>query len=113
VFTYKFLGLNARDAVTPNFYGSLPAPAEQGQVVLFETETRYVVLKIAGEGLVGDAKSNQEALAQSDIGRGEDVPTIWLQEITNKIYVKGSGRAFSSEGLKTPSLQRPRAIDSA
>jgi hypothetical protein len=88
--------------ITPDFYGSLPAAAEQGQVVLFETETRYVVYKIAGEGMVGDAKSNQEMLARSDISRGEEVPTIWLQEITKKIYIKGSGRSFSAEELRKP-----------
>ena len=101
MFTYKFLGLNATDAPTPYYYGSLPAKPEPGHTLVFdESGNRYAVIRVEGEGLVGaDDYSNQKELAWAEIGRGENVPTLWLQKLATE-EVKAAGRSFSYEEVK-------------
>jgi len=86
MFTYKFLGLDAVDAPTPYYYGSLPAKPELGHILAYEeSDNRYAVVRIEGEGLVGaDDYANQKELARAEINRGENVPTLWLQKLDVK-----------------------------
>src|SRR5260370_679086 len=102
MFTYKFLGLNATDAPTPYYYGSLPAKPEPGHTLVFdESGNRYAVIRVEGEGLVddGDGCANQKELAWAEIGRGENVPMLWLQKLATE-EVKAVGRSFSYEEVK-------------
>jgi hypothetical protein len=102
MFTYKFIGLDAADAETPYYYGSLPAKPELGHTLVFdETGNRYTVFSIKGEGLVddGDGYDSQTALALAEIGRGEAVPTLWLQKLSTK-EIRANGRSFSYEEMK-------------
>jgi hypothetical protein len=100
MFTYKFVGLDKSDAETPYYYGSLPAKPELGQTLtLDESDNRYAVVRIAGEGLVGDGGyADQKELAWAEIGRGETVPTLWLQKLDVK-EIKPQGRSFSYEEM--------------
>lgn len=101
MFTYKFLGLDAVDASTPYYYGSLPAKPELGHILAYEeSDNRYAVVRMEGEGLVGaDEYANQKELAWAEIGRGESVPTLWLQKLGTE-EVKAAGRSFSYEEVK-------------
>ena len=75
MFTYKFVGLTAIDAPTPYHYGSLPTKPELGHILVYdESNNRYAVIRIEGQGLVGDGPDNQRALAWAEIARGETVP---------------------------------------
>jgi hypothetical protein len=111
MFTYKFEGLNAADASTPYYYGSLPVKPELGHILFYsETRNRYAVVRIDGEGLVddGDGNANQAELAWAEINRGETVPTLWLQKLTvNEIPAKG--RSFSYEETKEYSQKNREA----
>ena len=104
MFTYKFMGLDAADAPTPYYFASLPALPTPGHVLIFdETGNRYVVYNIDGEGLVSDnANEAQWELAWADVNRGEKVPTLWLQRISNA-ETKAQGRSFEYEELKASS----------
>lgn len=85
MFTYKFVGLDKSDAPTPYYYGSLPAKPELGHILSYnDTGNRYAVVKIDGEGLVGDGDAEQRELAFAEISRGESVPTLWLRKFTEK-----------------------------
>jgi len=100
MFTYKFVGLIAADAQTPYYYGSLPAQPELGHILVYsETGNRYAVVRIDGEGLVGDGDghANQTELAWAEIGRSETVPTLWLQKFDVKKEIQAQGRSFSYE----------------
>ena len=102
MFTYKFVGLDKTDAPTPYYYGSVPAKPEPGQTLVYnETGNRYVVFQLEGEGLVdeGDGYENQRALAWADIGRGEAVPTLWLQKIVGN-ETRPQGRSWDYEEVK-------------
>jgi hypothetical protein len=100
MFTHKYVGLDAVDAQTPYYYGSLPAKPELGHTLVFEeTGNRYVVVAIEGEGLVGDGYANRGELAWAEINRGEKVPTLWLQKISAQ-ELKATGRSFSAEEMK-------------
>lgn len=99
MFTYKFLGLDKSDAETPYYYGSLPAKPERGHILVYnKTGNRYVVVRIDGEGLAdeGDGYANQQELAWADIGRGEEVPTLWLQKVSGK-ETEPQGRSWDYE----------------
>src|SRR5258708_5259520 len=100
MYTFKFEGLNERDAPTPCFYGSLPVKPERGHILVFdETGNRYVVYRIEGEGLSeGEARENERELAWAEISRGESVPTIWLQKIEGT-QTNASGRSLSAGEL--------------
>ncbi len=101
MFTYKFLGLNATDAPTPYYYGSLQAKPELGHILVYdESGNRYAVIAIQGEGLVddGDGSANQRKLAWADISRGETVPTLTLQILLKE--TKAQGRSLSYEEMK-------------
>ena len=101
MFTYKFLGLNKQDAQTPYYYGSLPTKPEPGHILLFdETGNRYAVVRIAGEGLVGDGPDSQEELAWAEINRGETVPTLWLQKLDTTKVARPKGRSFDQDEVK-------------
>jgi hypothetical protein len=106
MFTYKFLRLNATDAPTPYYYGSLPAKPQPGHTLVLETGNRYAIVRIEGEGLAGDDDhADQKELAWADISRGEKVPTLWLQKLATEM--KAAGRSFSYEEVKEYS-QRSR-----
>ena len=107
MFTYKFVGLDATDAPTPYFYGSLPAKPELGHVLLFDlTGNRYSVIRIEGSGLVddGDGKNSQTELALADINRGERVPMLWLRKIEAQEpsgkEMQAQGRSFDPDKMK-------------
>jgi hypothetical protein len=104
MFTYKFMGLHAADAPTPYYYASLPAKPTPGHVLIFDnTNNRYVVYRIDGEGLVSDSRDDaQWQLAWADINRGEQVPTLWLQKLSGS-EAKPEGRAFDYEEMKAAS----------
>jgi hypothetical protein len=111
MFTYKFLGLDQSDAETPYYYGSLPAKPERGHILVYnKTGNRYVVVRIDGEGLVdgGDGYDNQKELAWAEIGRGETVPTLWLQKLAAK-ETEPQGRSFSYEETKEYSQKNREA----
>jgi hypothetical protein len=100
MFSYKFAGLESEDARTPYTYGSLPAKPVLGTVLAFdETSNRYVVVRIDGQGLEGDAETSQKELAWSEIGRCEAVPTLRLQRL-DSVEMKAVGRSFSYEEVK-------------
>ena len=85
MFTYKFVGLDASDAPTPYYYGSLPVKPERGHILKYdETGNRYAVIGIEGEGLEGAGPTNQKELAWADINRGEKVPTLFLQKLRTR-----------------------------
>ena len=110
MFTYKFVGLTALDAPTPYYYGSLPAKAELGHVLLMEESgNRYAVIRIEGEGLTGDGPFDQRemALAWAEISRGETVPILTLQLLLRETRVQG--RSFTYEEVKEYS-QKNREI---
>jgi len=97
MFTYKFVGLDATDAPTQHYYGSLPAKPELGHILVFdETGNRYAVVRIDGDGLVDDGNgyANQTELIRAEINRGETVPTLWLQKLRAK-EIQAQGRSFS------------------
>jgi hypothetical protein len=99
MFTYKFLGLDHQDAETPYYYGSLPAKPEVGHTLKYdETNNRYAVIRIEGDGLQGSADSAQRELAWADIGRSESVPTLWLQKLLPEL--NASGRSFDYDEVK-------------
>jgi hypothetical protein len=100
MFTYKFVGLTATDAPTAYTYGSLPAKPELGHIIVYEQSgNRYAVIRIEGEGLVGDDDSaDQRELAWTEIGQGKTVPTVWLQKLLEEIQARG--RSFSYEEVK-------------
>ncbi len=105
MFTYKFVGIDATDAQTPYHYGSLPVRPELGHTLVYnETGNRYAVVKIDGEGLIdsGDGNANQTDLAWAEIGRGEAVPTLWLQRLDAK-EIRVQGRSFDYEEMKESS----------
>ncbi len=86
-------------------YGSLPAKPELGHILLFdESGNRYAVIRIEGEGLVGDGPFSQReiALAWAEISRGETVPTLRLQKLDVKETLV-QGRSFSYEEVKESS----------
>ena len=119
MFTYKFIGLELEDAPTQYYYGSVPIKPVLGTVFTYdETNNRYLVIKIEGEGLKGNASTAQEKLAWAEIGGGEKVPTIWLQRLRRgqkspkKVSVpeqKPKGRSFTAEEFKEQS-QRNRKM---
>jgi hypothetical protein len=81
MFTYKFEGLTAQDDPTGYTYGSLPAKPELGHIIVMgESETRYTVIRIHGDGLQGDGPEEQRTLAWAEISSGKKVPTLWLQK---------------------------------
>jgi hypothetical protein len=84
MYTYKFLGLSEEDAETPYYYGSLRKKAELGQTLNYdETNNRYVIIQIEGEGLEGhDGPADQRTLAWADIGARQDVPTLTVRLAT-------------------------------
>jgi hypothetical protein len=104
MFTYKFMGLDLADAPTPYYYGSLLAKPTLGHVLVYnDTDNRYVVYRIDGEGLVSDDRdSAQWELAWTDINRGEQVPTLWVQKVSAS-ESKPEGRAFEYEEMKASS----------
>jgi len=104
MFTYKFVGLDATDAPTPYYYGSLPAKPELGHLLVFgETGNRYAVVRIDGKGLDGsDGDAHQAELAWAEINRSEAVPTLWLQKIDAR-ETQARGRSFSYEEMKASS----------
>lgn len=111
--TYKFKGLTPTDGPTPYTYGSLPVKPEPGHTILWnESGNRYAVVRIEGEGLVGDDAANQKELAWAEIGRGEAVPTLWLQKLEGK-EIKAQGRSFSYEEMKEYSQRNREARLSA
>ncbi len=100
MFTYKFMGLAALDAPTPYHYGSLPAKPGLGHILVYdESGNRYAVIRIEGEGLVGDGPDNQRELAWAEIGGGRTVPTLWLQKLDVK-ETRPQGRSFSYQEVK-------------
>ncbi len=100
MFTYKFVGMTATDAPTPYTYGSLPAKPELGHRLVYEQSgDRYAVIRIEGEGLVGDDAANQRELAWTEIGQGKTVPTVWLQILDVK-ETRFQGRSFTAEEFK-------------
>lgn len=85
MFTYKFVGLLQADNPAPYYYGSLPARPEIGHVLYYdETGNRYEVTRIVGQGLEGKDTLNQQRLADAEIGRGEEVPTVYLKKLPPK-----------------------------
>lgn len=99
MFTYKFVGLDAADAKTPYYYGSLPAKPELGHILVYsKTGNRYAVVGIDGEGLSGDGPAEQKELAWAEIGRGEAVPALFLQKLGKE--AEPDGRSFSYEEVK-------------
>jgi len=111
MFTYKFLGMDKSDAETPYHYGSVPGKPELGQTLVYnKTGNRYVVVRIDGEGLVGDGDGydNQQELAWAEINRGEKVPTLWLQKLIGK-ETETRGRSFTYEEMKEYSQKNPEA----
>jgi hypothetical protein len=52
-------------------------------------------------GLVGDGRTNQRELAWAEIGRGrgDTVPTLWLQKLELK-ETRAQSRSFSYEEVK-------------
>ena len=101
MFTYKFVGLDAKDAPTSYYYGSLPAKPERGHILVYdETGNRYAVVGIDGEGLVGDGGyADQKELAWAEIAGGKTVPTVWLQKLDVK-ETQAQGRSFTAEEMK-------------
>lgn len=101
MFTYKFVGLAAEDAPTPYHYGSLPAKPGLGHILVYDgSGNRYAVVRIEGEGLVGDGGyPDQKELAWAEIGQGKTVPTVWLQKLDVK-ETRPQGRSFSYEEVK-------------
>jgi hypothetical protein len=102
MFTYKFVGLDAADAATPYYYGSLPAKPELGHILAYnQTGNRYVVVRIDGKGLAddGDGFNSQKLLALAEIASRETVPTLWLQKIAAQ-ETQPTGRSFSYEEVK-------------
>lgn len=100
MFTFKFVGLIEVDAPTAYTYGSLPAKPELGHTIVWESGNRYVVIRIEGEGLVGDGGyEDQKELAWAEIGAGKAVPTLWLQKL-DEIEINAQGRSFSYEEVK-------------
>ncbi len=109
MFTYKFVGLTALDAPTPYTYGSLPVKPELGHTVKWEESgNRYAVVRIEGEGLVGDDATNQRELAWAEIAQDKTVPTLWLQKLDGG-EILAQGRSFSYEEMKEYS-QRNREM---
>ena len=104
MFTFKFVGLDATDALTQYYYGSLPAKPELGHLlVLDETGNRYAVVRIDGKGLDGtDGDADQAELASAEINRGETVPTLWLQKLDAR-ETQARGRSFSYDEMKASS----------
>lgn len=85
MFTFKFEGLTAQDDLTGYTYGSLPAKPELGHIIVMEeSETRYTVIRIDGEGLEGEGSNEQKELAWAEIASGKKVPTLWLQKLSLK-----------------------------
>jgi hypothetical protein len=110
MFTYKFIGLDKADAETPYYYGSLPVEAEVGQILSYDsTANRYVIVRMVGEGLIGNDAANQEKLAWADINRGEAVPTLYLLKLRAKQPIAPTGQAFEPDNLGAYS-RRNRAI---
>ncbi|SRR6266852_3722843 len=108
MFTYKFVGLTATDAPAPYTYGSLPAKPELGHIIVYESGNRYAVVRIEGEGLVGDDEyGDQRELAWAEIGQGKTVPTVWLQKLLNETRAKSS--SFSYEEVKEYSQKNREA----
>ncbi len=104
MYTYKFLGLSKEDAPTPYYYGSLPAKPEPGHTLKYdETGNRYAIVRVEGEGLVGDdGRFNENELAWADINRGETVPTLWLLRLsTEKTAFRG--KSFDADEVKASS----------
>jgi hypothetical protein len=100
MFTYKFAGMAALDAPTPYYYGSLPWKPALGHVLVMDgSGNRYAIVRIDGEGLVGDGPTNQRELAWAEIGAGETVPTLWLQKLDER-EIKAQGRSFDYEEVK-------------
>lgn len=100
MFTHKWVGLTAEDAQTAYTYGSLPAKPELGHIIVLEKSgNRYAVVRIAGEGSVGDdGYISQRELAFAEINEGKTVPTLWLQLLGGE--VKATSRSFSYEEVK-------------
>jgi hypothetical protein len=116
MFTYKFVGLEAPDSITPWYFGSLPSAAAVGHLLIYvESNNRYVVDGVCGEGLPGDGgHADQSKLAWADINRGEDVPTLILRRLDPEVVVPEvavfkSTRDHSFEEMKEYS-QENRAI---
>jgi hypothetical protein len=101
MFTYKFVGLTTSDAPTSYTYGSLPAKPELGHIIVWEdSNNRYAVVRIEGEGLVGDGGyENQKELAWAEISQGKTVPTVWLQKLAGT-STPAQGRSFTAEEMK-------------
>jgi len=109
MFTYKFEGLTTADAPTAYYYGSLPARPELGHILVYDASgNRYVVVRIDGEGLVGDGPTNQRELAWAEINRGESVPTVWLQKLA-VTETRPQGRSFTAEEMKEYSQKNREA----
>jgi hypothetical protein len=107
MFTYKFLGLSIEDAPTAYYYGSLPAKPEPGHILVYDdTGNRYTVVRIEGEGLVGDGGyPDQKELAWTDIGQGKTVPMVWVQKLDvkerlRKRIVKERSRTFDAKEMR-------------
>jgi hypothetical protein len=109
MFTYKFVGLDPADATTPYYYGSLPAKPEVGHILFFEeSNNRYEVVGIEGEGLVGegDGYTEQRELAWAEIGAGKSVPTLRLRKLAATepgpaaSETKATGRSFDPDEAK-------------
>jgi hypothetical protein len=101
VFTYKFVGLTAADLSSGSYYyGSLNVKGKPGQILINQgSRTRYVIVGIKGEGLIGDDSSaDQEKLAWAEINRGEDVPVLLLQKLGSEI--ESTGRTFDYDEVK-------------
>ena len=106
MFTYRFVGLNAEDASTRHYYGSLPAKAEVGHVLTFEESGNgYRVVRMMGNGLEGDdARNDQATLAFAEMVERKSVPILWLRKLDPKtIGAKGirvTGRSFTAAEVK-------------
>lgn len=82
MFTYKFAGLAHEDAPTPYYYGSLSVKPRVSHVLFYdETRNRYKIVHVVGRGLEGEDTANQRKLADAEIGRGENVPTVYLKKL--------------------------------
>lgn len=99
MFTYKFLGLDKADAETPYYYGSLPVKPELGHTLSY-SRNRYAIIRIVGEGLVGNDAANQEKLAWADINRGEAVPTLYLLKLQECGPITPTGQSFDPDEMK-------------
>ena len=122
MFTYKFEGLDRADATTPYYYGSLPAKPELGHILVYdETNNRYEVVGIDGEGLLGegDGYAEQIELAWAEIGAGKPVPTLRLRQLNTSEprpsprHQKPRGRSFDPNDLKEYSQENRKTRLSA